>query len=205
MQRATTEDGWRQVRAGASLINWSRLAVFDSKSASFCAADEGNFEFEGEGHRAVSKEYGRLICWVSFSVGSEYLAKGVCLLKGRLPTKSVNVFRPPEWNEDLDEWARMVNENDPSIKSEDSSLGTLNDVQVGTIDGLGDKRALVAAALKLLGSTIRNRDAHRYQPDVRAGHFQAVPRVFVPAFNALLQCLDQNALRESLVYLSGDA
>jgi hypothetical protein len=202
---ATATEGWRQVRAGVSLIVWSRLAVFDKNSGLLRAADETDFESGEEGHRALGAEYGRLICWLSFSVGTEYLTKGVCLLKGELSTKPVTVVRPPDWNEEVAVWVQRVNANDPSAKAEDTSFGTFKDAQVRTITGLGNKRALVEAALKLLASTIRNRDAHRYQPNVRAGHFLAVPRVFVPAFNALLQCLDLSARKEHLSHLSGDA
>ena len=74
------EDGWRQVRAGVSLIVWSRLAHFDATKLQFHAAEE--HEFEPSGHEAVHKEFGRLICWIIFSVGGEHLTKGTCLLKG---------------------------------------------------------------------------------------------------------------------------
>lgn len=84
---------------------------------------------------------------------------------------------------------------DPCVRVCDVSLGTLRQVPVEGILPPGQDRELVSASLKLLASTIRNRDAHRYAPDVRAGHFKAVPRLFVPAFNILLAALDQTELR----------
>jgi hypothetical protein len=105
------------------------------------------------------------------------------------------VIRAPTWDEDIEAWCRLVNSDDPSIKISDTGLGTLGKAPIDSIEALGDERELVSAAMKLLTATIRNRDAHRYVPNVRAGHFMAVPRLFVPAFNALLGCLDQSELR----------
>jgi hypothetical protein len=108
------------------------------------------------------------------------------------------VIRGPLWDEDIDAWSRLVNSKDPRITIPDVSLGTLGKLPIDRVVSLGSKRQMVSAAITYLASTIRNRDAHRYAPDVRAAHFKAVPRVFIPAFNVLLGTLDQHELRDRL-------
>lgn len=181
---------------------WSRLARFDFAQLAFLAANENDFESDS-GHRVVHKEFGRLICWIAFSVGGEYICKGACLLKGRDVTVSVDVIRAPAWNEDLNIWSALVNSKDPQVNVKDLGLGTLGRAPINSILTPSPEREIVCAAIRFLASTIRNRDAHRYAPDVRAGHFQAVPRLFVPAFNALLRCLNQPELRSRLVGVEG--
>jgi hypothetical protein len=165
MESEHDDEGWNQIRSGIALIDWSRLARFDKTQLTFEASGENEFEHSPAGHRDVHPEFGRLICWISFSVGAEYLAKGVCLLKGNLKT----------------------------------SKGKFGALRFDSIDALEKSDLkIVSAAMKLLGKTIRNRDVHRYERDVRAGHFLAVPNDFVPAFNSLLACLDKDKLRSTL-------
>jgi hypothetical protein len=109
----------------------------------FQATAEDEFESDA-GHRGVHPELGRLICWIGFSVGAEYLAKGVCLLKGKDPTRTAKIIRPPKWNEDLEEWSRLVNSEDPRVKVEDLSLGTLGKTPIDSIKALGSERAPMA-------------------------------------------------------------
>ncbi len=59
LNQSRNDDGWRQVRAGVSLIACSRLARFDAKRLVFRASEEHEFEFVS-GHREVHKEFGRL-------------------------------------------------------------------------------------------------------------------------------------------------
>ena len=70
------EEGWRQVEAGVSLIVWSRLAFWDAQNVSLAASKEADFESRA-GHKGVHGRFGRLICWIAFGVGGEYLAKGI--------------------------------------------------------------------------------------------------------------------------------
>ncbi len=197
LNRSRNEDGWRQIRAGVSLIVWSRLARFDETRLAFVASEEHEFE-SSSGHPEVHKEFGRLICWIAFSVGGEYLAKGACLLKGRDLTMQVRVIRPPSWDEDLQAWSRLVNAKDPRVQVDDVSLGTLGHVPVNSILEPGPDRELTSATIRFLASAIRNRDAHRYAPNVRAAHFRAVPLVFVPAFNILLRAFEQAEVKARL-------
>jgi len=188
----TLDEGWRQVRAGVALIVWSKLASWDAQKLILVATKEAEFE-SVSGHQKVQGEFGRLICWITFSVGAEYLAKGACLLNGRKLAKDVKVVRLP--SQDIEEWIRLVNANDPSIYECDISFGVLGDVPVDKIVKSGRERNLVAAGFKLLSSAVRNRDAHRYAQNVRAFHFHLVEKLFVPAFNVVLASLDQNELR----------
>lgn len=192
-----SEDGWNQVKAGIALISWSRLASFDSEQNTLVAANEQEFEF-GPGHKNVHHAYGRVICWIVFSIGGEYLAKGACLLAGITTPESATVIRGPEWDEATEAWSDLVLADDPKTKVADTNLGTLGKLPIKKIAALGPDRQMVSATMKYLASAIRNRDAHRYAPNVRAAHFRDVPRLFVPAFNALLRTLDQEELRKRI-------
>jgi len=203
MESEHDDERWNQTRSGIALIDWSRLARFDKTQLTFEASGENEFEHSPEGHREIHPEFGRLICWISFSVGAEYLSKGVYLLNGDNPTirKPTKVLLAPKWDDNLEKWCRLVNSRNPSVKDNDESLGTLGELgnKIGGITALeSENKGLVSAAIKYLASTIRNRDAHRYAPDERAAHFRAVPRIFVPAFNFLLACVDKDELRSRL-------
>jgi hypothetical protein len=198
MERGISTAGWEQVRAGTALIEWSKLARWDRKRLVLVAVKEE--DFEPAGHQAVHKEFGRLICWITFALGSEYLAKGVCLLKGQKLSKCKKVIRPPSVGEDINTWVRMVKSKDPSIFESDVSFGTLDDANRILEKILKDRseKDLTLASLDLLRSTIRNRDAHRYARNVRAFHFHTVERLLVPALNTLLASLNQDGLRDRM-------
>lgn len=191
------DEGWRQIRAGVALIIWSRLVEWNADSLTFASVDKVSFE---SSHAQVHHEFGRLICWIAFGVGSEYLVKGACLLNGRDLRRDAGakVIRLPSFGEDIEEWIRLVNTNDPRVHERDVSSGTLGTLPVGQILKPGRERDLVLASIKLLASTIRNRDAHRYAQNVRGFHFHVVESLFVPAFNTLLASLDQAKLRAHL-------
>ncbi len=74
-------EGQKQIQAGINLICWSKLARWGGESKKFVTLPEEEFECFA---KSVNSDYGRLICWVTFSVGAEYLAKGVCLVKQQL-------------------------------------------------------------------------------------------------------------------------
>ncbi|HEY6330764.1 MAG TPA: hypothetical protein VI756_15635 [Blastocatellia bacterium] len=188
------EEGWRQIEAGLALVTWSNLAVWNARGLCLLATSEGKFESPA-GHNLVHKQFGRLICWISFGVGAEYLAKGVLLLHGFLQPRGKKVLRPPWPEEDIATWVALVNKDDASVMDEDLDFGTLGTLPLGRVGGTIAERELVKASYKLLANTIRNRDAHRYARNVRAFHFQAVERLFVPSFNILLRSLDDGELR----------
>ncbi len=193
-----TEDAWRQIQAGASLVAWSRLARWDARTLRFAPAEQDAFESD---HAGVHRSYGRLICWLTFAVGAEYLCKGVCLLQGLqvFEKKPQKTICPPQIGADLQRWVSLVNQEKdgaPSVQQEDRRTKTLTQMvdQVRKITELGGTRDFVAASIKLLASTIRNRDAHRYAQNVRIFHFSTVRDLFVPSLNALLGVLDRNEL-----------
>lgn len=190
-------EGWQQIRAGVTLILWSRLAFWNEQSLAFVAAKEAEFE-SATGHKGVHEELGRLICWIAFSVGSEYLAKGACLLNGYDLSKDAKVTRPPSLGENIEDWIALVIADKPAVNEHDLSFGTLGNLPLQKIIKADRERNLVLASYKFLASSIRNRDAHRYTRDVRAFHFHVVERLFIPAFNILLRSLDQSELRVRL-------
>ena len=127
MDIETTEDGWRQIQAGACPIARSRLARWDTQVLCFVPANREAFESE---HAGVHGSYGRLICWLTFAVGAEYLCKGVCTLKG-LPVfeaKSKPVIRPPKTGENLQHWVDLVNQQKdgaPAVQENERRTKTL--------------------------------------------------------------------------------
>ncbi len=197
MNDSSPDEGWRQIRAGVALVNWSKLVHWDRQTLSFTSVQEDAFE-SATGHRRVHRKYGRLICWITFAVGAEYICKGVCLLKGRDVVTPTEVIRLPYKDEDLQEWIRLVNSDSSAIRQASTKSVTLGKLPVGDVLDQGFNRDLVIAGVKLLASTIRNRDAHWYAENVRAFHFHAVQSLFVPAVNILLASLDQAELRGCL-------
>lgn len=187
-------NGWAQIRAGVSLIHWSGIAHWDQNGTTLVPAASDDFEL-GAARRHT--EFGRLICWLIFSAGSEYVLKGACLLKGLNINKQKRVLRPPSMG-NLAVWAKAVAANDPSVYEDVNSLGTLGDLPLRTL--LKDLPAEneLWASVELLRQTVRNRDAHQYVQNVRASHFHLVPTLFVPALNAVLASLDKNQLRSHL-------
>lgn len=195
------DKGWGQVKAGVALIRWSRLASWDAKQGSLVAAEEAVFKLH---HKGLHKEFGRLLCWIAFSVGAEYLIKGICLLNGHNLSEKVDVIRVPSPDEDIRDWVSLVIGKDPSICLQDCSFGMLGKTRthikylLEEIQTEERERDLVLAGIDLLTKTIRNRDAHRYVWDVRGLHFHVVEKLFVPAFNILLGSLCEDEVRTHL-------
>jgi len=194
------QDAWRQIQAGVALINQSRLASWDPQTLRFSAANEQTFE---AGHVHVDPKYGRLICWLVFAVGVEYLCRGVCAFKG-LPVhdeKPKNVIRTPKPGEDLETWTELVNQGmygAPDVQDLTATTKNFMQVveQVGQIKELGVDIQRTKASLRFLASTIRNRDAHQYVQNVRGSSFLAVPELLVPSLNRLLEVVDPCTLSE---------
>ena len=184
--------GWRQIVAGGALIIHSKLAFWNAQSLRLLASEEHEFETS---HKALDRQFGRLICWIQFSVGAEYLAKGACILHGCNVIVPANAIRLPLPGDDIDNWVRLVNKNDPSITEPGAGFGTLSNLPLGKILKPGQERDLVLASFKALASAIRKRGAHRYAHHVRSSHFHLVESLFVPAFNILLASLDRDELR----------
>ncbi len=73
-------DGKLQVLAAVALLEQSRLVEWMPKHAKFRPVPRETFEFSWK--KDVDPVFGRLICWINFSAGAEFLAKGVCILRG---------------------------------------------------------------------------------------------------------------------------
>ena len=73
-------DARLQVTAAATLLERSRLVEWTADRPRFSAIPRD--VFESELHRQVDPVFGRLICWILFSAGAEFLAKGVCPSRG---------------------------------------------------------------------------------------------------------------------------
>ena len=198
----TSQEGWRQIRAGIALIQWSKLARWNSGKARFEPTSQDEFE---RWAKKTHQDFGRLICWIAFSTGVEYLVKGVCLVRGEDIVETGKVFKHPPKEGDLQNWISGVLENKDDAKEEVQKFGALGKItQTGgclerilaeTPEG---ERDLALASLRYLRRTIRNRDAHSYTQNVRAFHFYAVERVVLPALNTLLKMVEQDTLRRHI-------
>lgn len=72
-------NGRLQVTAALSLLESSRLVHWKAGSACFTPVDWETFE--SSWREDVDPVFGRIICWINFSAGAEFLAKGICLLR----------------------------------------------------------------------------------------------------------------------------
>ncbi len=188
------EAGWQQINAGLGLLVWSRLASWNPRNLTLVAAEQKSFESRVA---SVHPKFGRLICWIAFGVGTEYLVRGSFMLKGHDPSKSIDVIQPPEPGANVLDWIQRVKMREPSVRQPgvESSMKLGSDLPWTILLTDGSDLDLVSASMKLLAGKIRNRDAHRYTENQRAFHFHAVESLFVPALNILLACLDQDDLR----------
>ena len=122
------------------------LFIWNPSDRSFEPADERWFE-----RRAgrVHHEYGRLMCWITFSTGAEFFAKGVCLL-----------------NEDPNQKSNVICENSNTcngLESPKRSFLPLGNLINGPLKKLArekgdDTLCKVFNCIRV----IRNRDAHAY-------------------------------------------
>lgn len=186
----------QHIRAAANLIEWSGLAVWQRELSCFQASEDHEFV---ERHKDRG-EFGRVISWLVFSVGAEYLAKGVCLANGVVNPHKVKVLRYPPVEGSIDAWVTDVLRG-TAPKVHQITYGTLGDyygrrrsaTYFGKLRQNGrlseEKFRLVVAGYRLLGEAIRNRDVHSYFREARGGHFYLVEKLFVPCFNALLEAL----------------
>jgi hypothetical protein len=197
-------DGRLQVTAGISLLEFSRLVQWDPEFSTF--VPKPREVFERSWYETVDPVFGRLICWINFSAGAEFLSKGVCLLHGVEIRRNDEVPLYP--TSDLATWVTQFHRfKKAKLKSfgamETTNFGTLSNLvypnsittkpafeilceKVSATDG---QRELLLAAYKLLAATIRNRDSHAYVPNVRDGHFLLVPDLFTRCFNLLVSWL----------------
>ena len=203
--RTALEDGRLQVTAAVNLLETSRLVEWNAGTTQFQPIDRDLFEVAWR--LDVHPVFGRLICWIIFTAGAEFLAKGVCLLNGVDIRKPQEVPLHPQTG--IHKWVPVLLQNW-------KSAGTMMVTHFGTIGTLtrddhqhnlppalkrlcsavGAGKAeedLLFAAYELLRRTIRNRDAHAYVPNVRDSHFSVVPELFCGCFDTLIQWLPGGA------------
>ena len=99
-------DARLQVTAAATLLERSRLVEWTADRPRFSAIPRD--VFESELHRQVDPVFGRLICWILFSAGAEFLAKGVCPSRGVEFRTEKRVPIHPQG--DIDAWVWCISE-----------------------------------------------------------------------------------------------
>lgn len=183
-----------QITAGAALLHQSKLLEWTKDG--FIVVDPDAFEYSAR--HDVDRAYGRLICWLTFSAGAEYLAKGLCLaysISSFLGYKPVPIIP----THDVDSWLAQTDGCAPGLTPTEAHLnfGTFGSITNGNPSPLqrlathcapnddGNQR-LVIGAFRLLGSSIRNRDSHAHVPNVRLAHFDLVRTLFLPAITLLV-------------------
>src|SRR5262249_47793258 len=77
--RPRLEDGRLQITAAAALLENSRLVHWNTDGSQFKVLDRDDFELAWQSE--VDPVFGRLISWILFAAGAEFLAKGLCLIK----------------------------------------------------------------------------------------------------------------------------
>ena len=198
-------DARLQVTAAATLLERSRLVEWHADPPMFSAVPRDIFE--SVLRRDVDPVFGRLICWILFSAGAEFLAKGVCLSR-RVEIRTEHKV-PAHPQHDIDAWVRAYR-NDWRLGGTVAAthFGTLAVVTRANQKTNTDaalvrlckavratvrERDRLLAAYDLLARTIRNRDAHAYVPNVRDAHYSLVPELFAGCFNLLVGWLPGGA------------
>jgi hypothetical protein len=208
-------DGRLQVISAVALLRLSGLVDWDRGSVRFIGNDLNRF------HRLWSDldpVFGRLACWINFSAGAEFLAKGVCLLQEVDVRKPDCVPRNPAM--ELSSWVSKYFDDPEAVdKAKVTKFGDLGcfvsvkDKQnkgkylYRLCERMGAKskdKELLFVAYDFLRRTIRNRDAHAYRPNERDDNFELVSDLFVPAFNILISWLPERAAKVNM-WLDGAA
>lgn len=193
---AASDDGKLQVVAAVSLLENSRLVEWDSNAAHFTPLAKEKFEQSWQ--HDLDPVFGRLICWIMFSTGAEFLAKGACLVSGIEIRTETKVPCYPSGS--IQDWASNFNKNRDSTGTMTVSFfGTLKDLTADKgpeapaplsrlctkVCATDEQKTLLLASYDLLRMTIRNRDAHAYVANVRDLHHLLVSEMFCQCFNLL--------------------
>ena len=203
-------EGQLQLTSAISLLEFSGLVGWDNETARFLPVEQLEFDLYWE---RVRKVFGRLICWIIFSAGAEFLAKGVCLLNEIDIRNPRQQDRPTNPSGELEGWIAQYFDDPMGVTLETPSdfrdLGALVTLRPAGSKPGGNKKkhksndqflkqlcekkhanaedqTRVLVAYDFLRRTIRNRDAHAYRPNRRDDNFYLIPELFVKAFNILL-------------------
>lgn len=199
--RDALTDGRLQVTAALALLDQSRLVEWVPETATFCPVAREAFEFSWR--RDMDPVFGRLLCWILFAAGAEFLAKGTCLVRG---VEIRTTFAVPVYpTTDIEGWVPRFRKSWKCDGTVDAThfgtLGSLThddfklDVQAAlsrlcsAVSATSSEKDLLLAAYELLRRSIRNRDAHAYVPNVRDSHFNLIPVVFTQCFNLFVSWL----------------
>ncbi len=169
--------GWQNLRAGISLVNWSKLAKWDADTLKLIANEDKSLATY-EGFKDVHNEYGRLICWITFSVGAEYIVKGYFISVKKMKGLTIT-----------DERGKDIDDN-YIIRSQFFALIKYIEYFIEQ----GPECDQIKDSLHHLRKFIRNRDMHSYEKDVRGSNLHLVKNKFIPAFNFMFASLDQSEL-----------
>lgn len=182
-------DGRLQITAGLALLETSKLVEWKLDTERFDSVTQGDFECALKHFHPV---FGRVICWIIFSAGAEFLAKGVCL-RHEIRIRAQDCV-PAYPTPDVATWLETFQNGSPGTLPT-TNFGAIGNLYNGHLQSLcqsqkvgatkNEQRRLLAA-YELLGRTIRNRDAHAYVPKKRDSHFYLVRELFIPAVNDLL-------------------
>ncbi|MBB5358265.1 hypothetical protein HDE76_001471 [Rhodanobacter sp. ANJX3] len=190
------EVGVNQLAAAIALMCSSKMVELDRDSSAFKPVSEFAFEDEARKQHPI---FGRVMLWILFSTGAEYLLKASLIFSGLLEIKTQQKLGIPSketpWTS---EWLLSV----PHAGVEDfSTMGRVKS-QLAQLfyrhQGVSQEdRERVQHTYDLLTDAIRNRDAHAYVQGVRAAHFHVL-ETFCSAFNTLLSLVEENALKGAL-------
>jgi hypothetical protein len=178
-RRSCLDEGRLQVTAAVRLLQHSRLLRWHQTKDDFAAVRWQEFD---DYWRKSDPIFGRLICWMTFSAGAELLIKGVCL------ANCVDIRGGPR-PDGIVSFGTLGNlwDEQKKKKGQKTHLDCLFE-KVGAEPGQKDG---VLVAYQSLTTTIRNRDAHAYVPNVRNNDFDLVSERFVPCFNLLMSWLPE--------------
>ena len=178
--------------AGRTLLEKSGL-VRCSGDSFVCAGDEDRFEQYWKDNFDLT--FGRYMAWVCFSVGAENLVKAALVCNGLLQGKR-QTLGYSHYSRDTDN-AIWIYEVLQSQRGASGGYGALGDIWKTKLDNLSDVRGIaeaerneLKAAYKYFTQAIRNRDAHSYIENQRRRDFPAIEGIFVPAFNTLVQTME---------------
>src|SRR5262245_9665843 len=100
--------GRLQTTAGATLLHQSRLIEWSRAAQAFVPVPEVAFEYSAR--TDIHPAFGRLMCWLTFSAGAEYLAKGVCIERGIKFWAGQNPAKVCEYpNKPIPQWLKDTN------------------------------------------------------------------------------------------------
>lgn len=198
--------GMKQIAAGVTLIVKSNLMTFDLDECAFRVEPSALFEKKAS---ALDRDFGRVMYWLWFSTGAEYLLKGFLILadpqflesedKFATPPQTDGGPQPASWPETvIAHTASKVPQDYFGTMGKSVHLAELLSAQRDFGEVPDESTARQAqAAYGFLGNAIRNRDAHAYVPNVRMEHAH-MTNEFAPAFNTLLAAVGKQATRSEL-------